>query len=91
MEFTCTGFNCYDCPFDDCIRPDAMNDGEKVVLREKRGYKRPVYQLKRNGERVARYDSPYAASLKTGIDHAAIYYCLQGKRKSAKGYLWTYA
>ena len=90
MEFTCTGFNCYDCPFDDCIRSDEMVDGGEIVIREKKKYKRPVKQLSRDGKLVKVYESPWRAHLETGITSSEIYRALQGKRGVVKGYLWTY-
>ena len=44
-----------------------------------------------NGVFIKYYLNCYRASKETGIDHALIWYCLNGKRKRAGGYEWKYA
>lgn len=49
---------------------------------------RPVEQLTKDGSLVASFIGAKAASQATGIHHSAITNCVNGKAKSAGGYLW---
>ena len=94
--FKCMGDNCEECPFDDCRRPESKVEDGEVTIRERdvmaqSRYKRKVYQIDLQGNRVAEFESPYLAHLETGIAASEIYRALSGKRDVVKGYRWRYA
>lgn len=61
---------------------------EKTIL-----FGRPVYQLSKNGKKLAKYESITIASLATGINRGNIGSCIVGRPKHsvAGGYKWIYA
>ena len=64
---------------------DAMLASRKILseIRSK-----PVQQMTRNGELVARYASAKQAKLQTGI--TTIVDCLRGRLKTGGGFIWKY-
>jgi hypothetical protein len=51
---------------------------------------KPIYQLDKNGNFIAKYNSKAEAAKLLNIDSSSICNCALGKRKSAGGFKWTY-
>ena len=68
-----------------CNRSENLDHAIRNGLRKTR----PVRQIL-NGITIAYHLNCHRASVKTGIDSALIWYCLNGKRKKAGGYEWEY-
>jgi hypothetical protein len=69
----------------DAIKPSP------VVRTGKRGAKRPVYQLTRDGEVIRQFPSLSEAAMATGAAIDNIMRAATGLRKSAGGFGWRYA
>ena len=63
---------------DSFIIIDSRNANEKRM--------KPIAQYNREGEEIARFSSIAEAQRVTNIYH--IYECVNGKRKTAGGYIW---
>lgn len=48
----------------------------------------PIVQISKDGNVIASFESIIDAGRKTGIDHSAINKCVNGRRKSAGGFIW---
>lgn len=64
------------------IKEQARKNGATVS--------RPVLQISKDGDLVARYSSGKDASKNTGVDHSHLMECCAGKRKTAGGFAWKY-
>lgn len=70
-----------------CTRKYNVNYGTGVQRRAK-ARSIPVVQKTKEKNIIKKYHSLVQASKETGICHSCIWKCVNGKRKSAGGYLW---
>lgn len=68
---------------------DNSNFGSRLMRMAKTNYK-PVIQLDKQGNEIARYESQKEAMECTGINGNHISCCCKGKRKTSGGYIWRY-
>lgn len=65
--------------------------GHKGCEYNKIHYSKGVVQYDLKGNEINRFYSQKEAVRKTGFDYASIHLCCEGKRKTAKGYIWKYS
>lgn len=73
-----------------CANTDENADILPIHNAEQTNQSKPVYQVSKDGEVLARFDSVNSAARQTGIDRRCISSSLSGAQKSAGGYFWVY-
>jgi hypothetical protein len=69
----------------------SMPPEQALGMREKMSHnQKPVRQYTLTGELVSEFSSLAEASIKTGINKAAIFNNLSGRSKTSAGFLWKY-
>lgn len=72
-----------------CTQKYNMNYGT-TPYRIGKGNSKPIKQLDRQGNIVARFTSAMQAQRETNVSNGCINDCLKGRRKTAGGYIWQY-
>ncbi len=65
-------------------------DGEELYKGLWTQSRKATVQMDKDGTEVARFESAFEASEKTGIAKSTIVMACEGKRKTGQGYLWRY-
>ncbi len=71
-----------------CTAKENTNYGTNIQRRAEK-YSKPVVQKTKSGEDVKIHKSMHQAERETGINHGDICNCVNGKQKSAGGFVWA--